>query len=225
MPRRRGLCIIFSGLDGGGKSTQIDGLMVNLRAAGLRPVRFWTRGGYSPAFNSVKFFLRRVSRGRLVPPPDDAPRRERAFAKWHIRHLWLWMAALELIWAYGVKIRWWLWHGRAVVCDRYLGDTVVDIRVRMPQEEMKDMWLWRLLFRVAPQPDAAFLLWVPVEEALRRITDRGDTPTSDLDRRLAEYQALSRQGQWHVLDGRRPVAELAEEIREKVFALEGMRAS
>jgi dTMP kinase len=212
---RQGVLIVFSGLDGAGKSTQIELLLERLRQNGQRPHYLWTRGGYTPLFERLKVLLRKLP-GRVVPPSGYTPQRAQAFGKGWVRRLWLSAALLDLLWVYAVKVRWWRWRGQIVVCDRYLWDTLIDFRMNFPQEHIERSLLWRCLARLAPKPDAAFLLLVPVEESVRRSDVKGE-PFRDtfevLAQRLAHYQALADEtGAWHVLDGQRPIDELTAEI-------------
>jgi len=221
----KGLLITFSGIDGSGKSTQIKLLMDYLQQEGQKPVYLWTRGGYTPLFERLKRLLRRVAR-RIVPPPGNNPQRAQAFNKKWVRQLWLGIALLDLLWIYGVQVRYWRWRGRVVVCDRYLWDTLVDFHLYFYEEHVERWWLWRLLVRLTPQPDAAFLLLVPVEEAVRRLNLKGEPfkeSPSMLAQRLAQYQLLAQCGHWIVMDGRRPVSELATEILKVVQSLRQTR--
>lgn len=210
------MLIVFSGLDGAGKSTQIELLTKQMRAAGHRPRYLWSRGGYTPLFNALKSLLRRVSGGRTVPPSGPSAARRQAFANSRIRRLWLRLAMLDLIWLYGVQLRWWLWRGKAIICDRYLGDTLIDFQLNFPQEQVEQWVLWRLLQRLTPSPNAAFLLLIPVEESVRRSNFKGEPfPDSPevLAERMALYRALAQAGHWQVLDGRQTIEELAQQVR------------
>ena len=219
---RRGLLIVFSGLDGAGKSTQIELLIDHLRTEGRDPIYWWTRGGYTPLFSALKSLLRHLSRHRLVPPPGDTPQRTRTLARPGLRRLWLVVALLDLLLVYGLQVRWWLWHGKYVVCDRYLWDTQVDFRLNFAADNVEQWILWRLLARISPRPGAAFLLLIPVEEAIIRIEQKAvpyQESASVLAQRLAQYQALAQNGHWLVLDGRRSIADLAGEIQDQVQTL------
>lgn len=220
------LLVVFSGLDGAGKSTQIDAFLAFLRARGADPAYLWTRGGYTPGFNALKAAARRVSGGRAVPPSGRSAARAQAFGSPWKRRLWLIMALLDLMWVYGVQIRWWRAHGRPVVCDRYLADTLIDFRLNFPQEQVERWWFWRVLERVTPAPDAAFLLLVPVAESLRRSQQKNEPfPDSPqvLAERLQQYQRAAAAGGWVVLDGREPVEQLARTIQERVSGASGVR--
>lgn len=212
---QQGTLVVFSGIDGAGKSTQIALLLEHLRQNGQRPHYLWTRGGYTPLFEHLKALLRKLS-GRAVPPSGHTPQRTQALGKGWVRRLWLSTALLDLLWVYGVIVRWRRWRGQIVVCDRYLWDTLVDFRMNFPQEHVERWLLWRCLARLTPKPDAAFLLLVPVEESVHRSDVKGE-PFRDapevLAQRLAHYQALADEtGAWHGLDGQRPADELAAEI-------------
>jgi dTMP kinase len=219
----KGLLIVFSGLDGAGKSTQIELLLGWLRQEGGNPVYLWSRGGYTPLFEGLKTVLRRLP-GRTAPPSGQSPERAQAFSKGWVRRLWLVLALLDLLWVYGVQVRWWRGWGRSLLCDRYLWDTLIDFRLNFPQEQVEQWWLWRVLVWATPQPDAAFLLLIPVEESVRRSDIKGEPfrdPPEVLERRRGQYQALAEERCFLMLDGRRPRGDLALEIRQAISLCEG----
>lgn len=211
--------IVFSGVDGAGKSTQIHLLMEMLQKQGKVPIYLWTRGGYTPRFNMLKNVLRFVTGGRAIPDSGHSKRREENLGRPGIRKLWLTLAIAELWWIYGVQIRWWLLHGKIVVCDRYVDDTLLDFRHNFPQETVSKWWLWRGLCAIAAKADATFLLLVPVEESITRSLQK-DEPFPDspetLRWRLAEYEVLTTQRSWQVFDGRQPIDKIAEAIKESI---------
>ena len=132
-----------------------------------------------------------------------------------MRRLWLSLALLDLLWVYGVQIRWHRYRGRLVLCDRYLWDTAIDFRLNFPQEKLDHYWLWRLLERISPQPDAAFLMLLSVEESVRRSEMKGEPfpdPPDVLRQRLAYYQDLIPRVPFHVLDGSQPITTLFNQI-------------
>lgn len=222
-----GILIVFSGLDGAGKSTQIERLAERLRREGHNPLVIWTRGGYTPLFSAVKAALRRLSRGRAVPPAGPSQQRKEAMARPGTRRLWLALAMLDLLWVYGVQVRSQRWRGHAVICDRYLADSELDFRLNFPQERFDRSLLWRLLVWATPRPDISFLLLIPVEESMRRAQLKHEpfpTPPDVLAERLRGYETLASRGLWrYVLDGGRPLDELADGIAAAVDAAQDRR--
>ena len=215
------MLVVFSGLDGAGKSTQIDLLLTRLRQQGSDPAWIWTRGGYTPLFNAFKRVLRRLSPVPVLPKPGPSRRRSRMLANPKTRRVWLSLAMLDLLFVYGVRIRWWLQRGRPVICDRYLWDTWIDFRLNFPQERIDGWLLWRLLRKITPQPDITFLLLIPVSESRHRSQLKQEPfPSSaeELAQRLQVYELLAQAGQWQVLDGQRPVDDLAVEVLAGVQA-------
>ena len=210
--------IAFSGLDGAGKSTQIELLCARLRAGGLEPTVVWVRGGYTPIFERVKSVVRRAG-GRHVPPPGPGARRSEALGRGWLRRLWLAAALLDLGWLLAVHVRILRRRNRIVLCDRYLGDSLIDFRLNFPGEQVERWWLWRAVARLTPRPDVAFLLLVPVAESERRSDLKGE-PFRDsrevLSARLAHYRALALPSGCTMLDGSRPAAEIAAEIAAAV---------
>jgi thymidylate kinase len=206
--------IVFGGLDGAGKSTQIDLLRARLAAAGARPAVVWVRGGYTPLFTRVKALARRIG-GRRVPAPGRGAARTQAFTRPWLRRAWLVLALADLLLLLGLRVRLLRWRGRVVVCDRYLLDTRVDFRLNFPGEPVERWRLWRVVERLVPRADAAFLLLVPVAESERRSQAKREPfpdPAPVLAARLAQYQALGPASGYTILDGSRPVTEVAERI-------------
>ena len=218
----KGKVIVFSGLDGAGKSTQIKRTSIFFDAHHIHYQYLWTRGGYTSGFHTVKMFLRKISRGKVLPPGGENSERKRAFSSPVVRKIWLTVAILDLIRVYGFQIRIWLNRGVTVICDRYLLDTLVDFRLNFPQDQVETWLLWKILVRLTPQPDAALLLVIPVEESLHRSDLKGepfrDSPDTLL-KRLTQYQSLASNGSWHVIDGKRTPEEVEANINNIITPL------
>lgn len=217
-----GSIIVFSGMDGAGKSTQIDSLRDELFSAGRRPVTLWSRGGYTPGMNLVKSLMRRGSAGKVVPASGPSDSRTQAFQRPVVRRTWLSLALVDLILLYGVWLRLQTWMGRDVICDRYLEDTALDFQINFPQESVSDWWLWRLLRMFRPRPDFTFLLLISVDESQRRSKLKNE-PFPDsadvLETRLAAYQAWKEQARStiHVIDGTRSIEDVARMVQSAVI--------
>jgi thymidylate kinase len=215
----KGQIIAFSGLDGAGKSTQIQLLMETLEQRGKKPVFLWTRVGYTPFFSACKTFLRKIMMKKL-PPPGRSEKREKAFKKVWVRNLWLVLSILDLIFVYSVYVRVSKILGRIIVADRYLWDTWIDLFLGFP-ETCVDQWIiWKILERVTPKPDLTFLLLIPVEEALIRSRKKNEPfPDSEniLRKRSNLYAKISFDGKCVVPDCLQPIEVIQKEIIRNVY--------
>ncbi len=209
---------VFSGLDGAGKSTQIDLLENYFRKHGKKTVYLWSRGGYTSGINALKSLLRK-SGGRAVPPTGRNKEREKALGRPIIRRLWLSLSIIDLMRVYGLQIRLWKMTGKMVICDRYLADTAIDFRLNFPGEPFEKYFLWKLLTWLTPKPDVTFVLLIPVEESLKRSVQK-DEPFPDspevLEKRLCHYQALADKHSWLILDGQEPIEKVWENIQQAI---------
>ena len=186
---RRGAIVTFSGVDGAGKTTQIDLLEAALQADGHRPVRLWYRPGYSPALDRLRGAVRALRPGAL-PPPGPSARREATFARPGVRRTWAAVALLDALVHYAVRVRALRAAGRVVLCDRYVWDGLLDLELRFPDLGVRRWPLARALERLAPEPDAAFLLVVPWEECVRRAAARAEPFPDPEPLRRARFEAL-----------------------------------
>jgi dTMP kinase len=215
--RRRALILAFSGVDGAGKSTQIELLQRHLGGASVPSVLCWARGGYTPLFSTLKRLLRRGAAGKL-PEAGRSEERDRAMSKPWVRRIWLTASILDLALLYGAAVRWWRLRGRTVICDRYVADTLIDYAINFPDEHVETWWIWRARARIAPRPDVSFLMLLPVEESLRRCRAKNE-PFSDSEerfrRRLDLYEEQGAAGDYRVLDARQSIEELFAEIRDE----------
>ena len=214
----KGKLIVFSGLDGAGKSTQIE-ILVDYLCSKERPPKFiWTRGGYTSLFNGLKNLLRKLL-GKRMPPPGRNEKRKQVMHSKRLQRLWLIIALFDLLRVYVFQIRFWLWSGKIVICDRYLIDTLIDFKINFKNQNVERWFLYKLLLWVSPQPDISFLMLIPAEEALKR-SGQKDEPFPDspeiLTKRLNMYEKLLNDKNYIFLDGLKSREELTFRIKQVV---------
>jgi thymidylate kinase len=160
------LLISFSGIDGAGKSTQIEKLRRDLKCQGIsvHQLRFWHDVAVLSRFRAG--FSRRVfaSDGRIGSTERPARRRDK-----NVQNRALLLARSALYFFDVLSLRWALTKARrdtaaVVVFDRYIYDqlAVLPLRSRWARQYA------RLLLKIAPRPDLAYLLDAVPEIALAR---------------------------------------------------------
>ena len=195
MEKRCGKLVVFEGIDGTGKSTQVRLLREYLEAQGIEIVTDYepTRGEWGMRVRAAAASGKRLP----VEVEVDCLLRDR---REHVEQLIT--PALE--------------RGCWVLLDRYYpsmlayqGATGIN-----PAE------LRRLNENFAPQPDTAFWLDVPVEVALERIHGRGGSNDAFEQRNFLEscrhiYAAFEAPW-WHRIDATADVHSIHARIRERV---------
>ncbi len=155
--RNRPLLISFSGVDGSGKSTQIENLRAALEAAGLRTqlITFW-----DDVVVGVKYregFVHKVYKSErgIGAPGKPVNRRDKNMRGWYLtlaRHFLYLLDALNLRRVIGREMR----HARAdvIICDRYIYDELsnLDLDNKLCRRFV------RLIARLVPLPNVAYLL-------------------------------------------------------------------
>lgn len=179
------LLVTFSGLDGSGKSTHVLRTVKHLERRGYRVYTFAT--AHLSAAGLVTFVRHLLGRRRRVNPPSRGlfpftrsfkGRSARAAHSQSLtdnplqtaEHRWRNRAVLARSWiiypfdclVLSIWVRFVALLGyTAIVCDRYIYDKIVNL----PDP---DCSLQRLMLRLSPKPDLAFLLDVPPETARQR---------------------------------------------------------
>lgn len=212
------MIIVFSGTDGAGKSTQIEKLTDYYAESGKVVCHLWARGGYTPGFSGLKKLLRLFA-GKKLPGAGVSDSRNQILKKKSVSNAWLSLAILDLILFYAVYARGLSWLGRVVICDRYIEDTFLDFTHNFGCSFKANGFLWKLLIFLAPNPDHAFLLTVPVDVSLYRSTLKNepfpDTPET-LEWRLKMYmdEVIFPSNRFCKVDCQQPVDDIQKIIQD-----------
>ncbi len=188
--------IVFSGMDGVGKSTHARTLVADLRRRGHRAVYRRLR---FPFAASVPVLLYARVRGwsYQVPARDRALRAHAFGASPLLRHLYPLTLFLDLFVAIWILIRLPMAMGRTVVCDRFVLDTLVDVAASCERDIPRGSALFRLYETLVPPRTSTYLLTSPIDTLRSRRADSSFEPA--FAHRLRLYEQMSEEGTAHVV--------------------------
>lgn len=217
-----GFVVALSGLDGSGKSSQALALRTVLQDLGRDVAVQWTRLSASPLLDVVALPVKRVLRSvrgtaapSRLPGPAVSPGSARGSAlDWGWGAVLAGVDGLERRRAVGVHLR----QGRAVLCDRWVLDSLVQLQVDYGRAGPLPRGL---LTALAPAPLAAFLLDVDAVEAHRRKPEQYDA--LQLAAQADSYRRAAAELGVTVLDGTRSREQVTEQVARAVWAALGRR--
>ena len=196
--------IAFSGLDGAGKSTQIDLLKQYFISKNQSVLVFWSRGGYTPGFSLLKKCLRLIA-GKKLPKAGNSKQRDKVISNPKIQRVWLNIALLDLIFYYSVYLRFQkVFLRKTIICDRYIYDTYIDFKLAFSNQDFERFFLWKTLNKIALKPSKHYVALITVEESQRRSTIKGEPfPDTEetLKNRLSFYQEYLKSPNSIYIDG------------------------
>lgn len=193
---KRGFLICMEGLDKSGKTTQSRLLVENLRDMGFDAL--YTS---EPSDGEIGRFIERyiLRRNRRIPIPAEAL----LFAADRVDHV-------------EREIKPLLDEGKIVISDRYIYSSLAY----QGAAGLDLQWIMEIN-KMVPRPDLAIYLDVPVEVVMKRIQmGRRRTVMENLEvqTRVREiYLKLVEDGFLILIDGNRPIMEVAQDIQRIVL--------
>lgn len=185
---RRPFLISFSGLDGAGKTTQIDNLRALLHSLGMREtmLAFWDNVVVLSRYREG--FVHKVYRSERGIGAPDKPvnRRDKNVRAWYLS---LFRHGLYLLDA--IHLRWVVSRARrndadVVIIDRYIYDELANL----PLKNLFTRAFIRIIRAIVPTPDIAYLLDADPVAARAR---KPEYPVEFMRQSRRSYFALANQ--------------------------------
>jgi thymidylate kinase len=150
------LLISFSGMDGAGKSTQIENLRVALHAAGLstRLLAFWDDVVVGAKYRQGFVHKAYGSERGVGAPGRPVNRRDKNVRAWYLNALRHFLYLLDALNLRRVAAREQRAHVDVVIFDRYIYDELANLNLKNPLTR----GYVRVVRGMAPRPHVAYLL-------------------------------------------------------------------
>jgi thymidylate kinase len=206
----RPVLVSFSGVDGAGKSTQIELLCSLLRDSGyrIRLVTFWDDVAALKQFREFSSHKLFNSEQGVGSPDNPVNRRDKNVRAWYMTLLRYFLYLLDAVSLGTVLSRIRRSDADVVVCDRYTYDEVANLDLKNSVTRAYA----RFLLKVAPTPDVAYILDADPEKARAR---KPEYPIDFIRQSRASYLALERVAGVTVIPPG-SVAEMAEKVATKM---------
>lgn len=204
----RPLFVSFSGVDGAGKSTQINLLRENLTASGFRVEQFafWDDAAVLTRFREFSSLALFKGEKGVGSPENPVRRRDKNVRSWYMTCLRLLLYLFDAASLHRVVGRQACRGVDMVIFDRYLHDELANL----PLDKPLIRGYARLLLNLSRRPDIAFVLDADPEAACAR---KPEYPVDFVRRQRASYLGLA--GLAHEVAVIAPGP--ADEVQEKVL--------
>ena len=208
--------IAFSGIDCGGKSTQIEILSKYLTEKRVKHRVIWSRGGYTPCLEALKSLIRK-DKGEDAHGHDSSEYRQQIHGNPKKRKLLLWLSIFDLALYYGIYFRLIELMGTTIIADRYFWDSYIDFKLKYQELPFETWRVWAFARRIYKKPEYSLIYTIPAEVSMYRSTLKDEPWPETKEERMKRidcYLNEIEQHRWQiVIDATKSIEEVAEETK------------
>jgi len=218
----KGIFICFTGMDGSGKTTQCQKIINYLSEKNYK-CRY-TRCRWDPILFGLTRRITKVIIGLRAGKIQDGgslqykhlkKTKKHIFRHTFVRLIYLYVGMIELLFESFFKVNRPLKSNKYVVCDRHMFDFMIDMSVSFNYSKQQVIKLSQhFIFSLFVKPDHQFLIDIPGEVGYTRKQD--GTSLEYLEERRNIYLTLAQHRKMHIIDGTRPIEEIAHQVRQIV---------
>ena len=212
---KKGSLIVFTGIDGSGKTTQADLLLECLQKEGVDAAYVWSRWEpclLRPLINKWKNRTKGESGGSEQDFNELKSRKKKLLDNPFIRWLWLLFFFIDYSVQIFVRLGPQLRKRELIISDRIFYDSVIDQAINLGGRKdwllksLDSFWM-KMIF---PVPDMVIYVDCPADIAFSR---KDDAPNVEyLEERRDLYLELAGKYDWVIVDGTMHVDKIAGQI-------------
>jgi thymidylate kinase len=204
--------VSFSGIDGAGKSTQIEGLRARLNEIGARVllITFWDDVARLTQIREVSGHALFKGDKGVGTPARPVNRRDKNVQSWYMTAVRFALYFVDAISLRMVVAKTRKTNADVVIFDRYCYDELANLSLRNPITRA----YVRLLLALVPRPDISFLLDADPVQARAR---KPEYPLDFLQSSRASYLALSELAGGMTVIAPKPVQDVERQVQQQVL--------
>jgi dTMP kinase len=207
----RGNLIAICGVDGSGKTTQVELLSKYLASRGVKFKCLWFRWTVFLSYSLLALCrLLGYTKWRTVSKSNIRYAERSFYRSRALARLWPWLFTLDVfIYSFfQIKVRRVL--GYIILCDRFIPDIIVDMMCETRDYQLPKRLVGRLLLSLIPKNSKLIVMDVAENIAYSR---KNDVPSLDyLKERRKLYLALAKTLSIPVINGEEDINKIHEEI-------------